>query len=100
MTINLSTLLAVTFAVTGLACVGTLQAPKTPGSSLNQIQFAANCVAQGGRFTTGDHDVACKFAPPVEVSCVAAANLSNCRWTGPIEAQALDAMFGAGAQRS
>ena len=31
MTINLSTLLAVTFAVTGLACVGTLQAPKTPG---------------------------------------------------------------------
>ena len=100
MTINLSTLLVVTFAITGLACAGALRTADPPSTGLDQAQFVANCAAQGGRFTTGDHNVACKFVPPVEVSCVAAANLSNCRWTGPIEAQVLDAMFGAGAQRS
>ncbi len=100
MTINLSTLLIVTFAVTGLACAGALRSPEPPVAGLDQARFASNCVAQGGSFSGSATSIACRLGPSIEVRCAVAPTLGNCRWTGPIEAAVLEGIFALGAERS
>src|SRR5260221_13633240 len=96
MTINLSTLLVATFAITALACFGALQPASPAPSGLDQAEFASNCAHQGGQFAADNRSVVCKLSPSVEVRCVADISLSNCGWTGPIGAEVLEAVFGNG----